>query len=316
MRRAFSLLELLAVVAILGILVGLSLPAVQQIRESARKTACQNNVRQLGIAALNYESAKSVYPPGQLCPVPQVGVFPDFMSNQLIGHLGFLLPYLESESHVQSFQSQNWNVNAYGPAWILNPTLLSNSNSSISSLKCPSDQMESPQLVVVSVVPLADSDTVDYVAVNTDDNYLGWTNYLGCSGDVLKSGNFQRQKGVFFARSKIKSRDILDGFSSTIFFGELIGGTKNFFGDILGQAKKRHSFLSNGLGCKYGFFEGIELFTNEDESLFCYSSRHTGHIAYFSFGDGSTRGIPRSIDLDLLANLMTRNGGEVTELEW
>ena len=54
----FSLVELLAVVAILGTLVSLSLPAVQQARESARRAACGSNLRQMGIAILNYESAR------------------------------------------------------------------------------------------------------------------------------------------------------------------------------------------------------------------------------------------------------------------
>ncbi len=89
-RHGFTLVELLVVIAIVATLIGMLLPAVQSAREAARRTACQNNLRQLGLASLNYENAKKHFPPSALA-VAEAGKAP--WSGQAA-----MLPFMEGDT--------------------------------------------------------------------------------------------------------------------------------------------------------------------------------------------------------------------------
>ena len=91
-RAAFTLVELLVVITIIGILIALLLPAVQAAREAARRSQCCNNLKQIGLAAHNFENAMRRFPPGYLGPIPQAAYS---YGGQQVGCLAFLLPYLE-----------------------------------------------------------------------------------------------------------------------------------------------------------------------------------------------------------------------------
>src|SRR3954464_1279017 len=119
-QNGFTLVELLVVIAIIGILVALLLPAVQAAREAARRTQCVNNLKQLGLALLNYESAKKCLPPGQLAefaaPDPPNKKYGNYFSVQVQ-----LLSYFEEENVRQLFQltfnpadPDPWNAYVYG----------------------------------------------------------------------------------------------------------------------------------------------------------------------------------------------------------
>ncbi len=111
-RSGFTLVELLVVIAIIGILVGLLLPAVQQAREAARRMSCQNNLKQIALAAHNFESAHKKLPPGYIydpslgTPVsPGTSYTDNFTHHTFVGHLAFLLPFMEQQTVYQPFAS-------------------------------------------------------------------------------------------------------------------------------------------------------------------------------------------------------------------
>ncbi|WP_169975832.1 DUF1559 family PulG-like putative transporter [Tautonia rosea] len=108
-RQGFTLIELLVVIAIIGVLIALLLPAVQSAREAARRAQCTNNLKQLGLAMANYESANSSLPPTMICyaPSPLGG---DNAGQQWSVH-SRLLPFLELGT---IYNTINWN---FGERW-------------------------------------------------------------------------------------------------------------------------------------------------------------------------------------------------------
>jgi len=106
-RRGFTLVELLVVIAIIGTLVGLLLPAVQSAREAARRSSCQNNMKQLGLGILNYESTNKTLPPGN--------------DQRFNGMHWRMLPYMEETNVHQSYDNGNYGTGASwwasGVAW-------------------------------------------------------------------------------------------------------------------------------------------------------------------------------------------------------
>jgi len=96
-RNAFTLVELLVCIAIIGILIGMMLPATRSVREAARRTECLNNLRQIGLATLNYEEAHTKFPAATgIASLGGVG-----SSDKLSGFVA-ILPFLEQSDHYQT----------------------------------------------------------------------------------------------------------------------------------------------------------------------------------------------------------------------
>lgn len=105
LRRGFTLVELLVVIAIIGILIGMLLPAVQQVREAARRTTCSNNIRQLALAVHSYESAR------QRFPVNQIGAGAPTSGGFAAGYYSWMVPVLPFIEQQNVFNQFDLTVN-------------------------------------------------------------------------------------------------------------------------------------------------------------------------------------------------------------
>src|SRR5438128_398037 len=147
-RGAFTLIELLVVIAIIGVLVGLLLPAVQKVREAANRMSCANNLKQIALAAHNYESAYQKLPPGFLGTFPDPGVDPmPTYDAQFVGCLAYLLPYVEQDNTYRTMTADlpgdYLSVAKRYPGWWNYPSAVSASFTKVKTYLCPSDKAES-----------------------------------------------------------------------------------------------------------------------------------------------------------------------------
>jgi prepilin-type N-terminal cleavage/methylation domain-containing protein len=223
-RGAFTLIELLVVIAIIAILIGLLLPAVQKVREAAARMQCQNNLKQLGLACHNYESAYGNLPPGYYGPIPNATTTRN--NVQYIGLIPSLLPYVEQENIYRQIVT-NWGLDQLGPNWWLNGANWTVAHTRVKIFLCPSDdpyRSRDGTGVTSHFFNFNGNPGFAYVAdtfPNTVSSTLGRSNYGGIPG-TMGEGNhpmFGRYQGVFTNRSKQKIATITDGSSNTLMLG-------------------------------------------------------------------------------------------------
>jgi prepilin-type N-terminal cleavage/methylation domain-containing protein/prepilin-type processing-associated H-X9-DG protein len=140
-RRGFTLIELLVVIAIIAVLIALLLPAVQSAREAARRIQCTNNLKQIGLAFANYESANGAFPLGAMVAVSGVPTDANTAWNQQVGNNGvswiaLVLPYLEQ---APVFNSINFLIHITDPSGLAQPDFATAWYTKLNTLQCPSD---------------------------------------------------------------------------------------------------------------------------------------------------------------------------------
>jgi prepilin-type N-terminal cleavage/methylation domain-containing protein/prepilin-type processing-associated H-X9-DG protein len=193
-RTGFTLIELMVVVAIIAILIAMLLPAVQQARETSRRIACSNNLRQLGIALHNFHSTWQRFPPGRGDPLP--GVFSPF---------AYLLEHVEQTSvrQVIDFKQAPTTFSVAGGVVYDGTVNLPAAKARHSVLQCPSDPLSG----------------------GVPGSEFGSTNYAANAGSGLKQwGSLTDADGVFFKGSLIGLRDITDGSTQTVAMSERLNG--------------------------------------------------------------------------------------------
>jgi prepilin-type N-terminal cleavage/methylation domain-containing protein len=294
-KSAFTLVELLVVIAIIGILIGMLLPAVQSVREAARRIQCANNCRQIGLAALNYESAHMHFPPGW-----STGVENDPLAEPGWGWSAHLLPYMEQNN---VFDLINLSVAIDDP---FHENII---QTRMPVFICPSDP--SDEILNLDSHIEHDDDDDDHYVAHADDHSHGelWvsrSNYSGCFGNIEIEDSPLRGNGVFFANSEVTFGEMTDGSSSTIMVGERL----NRLGAIswVGMVPEVDEPFARIVAI-------TDHSPNDHHMHFAdFRSEHTGGVNV-TLGDGSTHFVSDTIDEPVYQSLGSRNGGEVASIQ-
>ena len=239
-KRAFTLVELLVVVAIIGVLIALLLPAVQAAREAARRMQCSNNVKQLSLSLHNYHDVQGFFPAGaqrnfrRLGTTAVVDVEPmdNVVGARLSGFIA-LLPYNE-----QSALYDKINSNDYAYAWNDSSPVVSGGltkNDGTISLDSNVQGVNNPVVTRLAAL-FCPSDNRAYVSTDT---MTGRTSYRFCYGDfpVYMSADLTTKlttRGAMGINGWMNMSGLKDGTSNTAVFSERVISTGTYDRDIRG----------------------------------------------------------------------------------
>jgi prepilin-type N-terminal cleavage/methylation domain-containing protein/prepilin-type processing-associated H-X9-DG protein len=321
-RRGFTLVELLVVIAILGILIALLLPAVQAARESARRTQCINNLKQIGLAFQNYHDNQKRYPtggtwpwevtplrhsprnelpPGATAPNINFGPFGPGWSVQI-------LPFMEQEALYEAATNAQ--------------TALVIRDRPVMYFICPSRRagMAVNQTVTPSSTATAANALMDYATATPGDAPNTWDQFwYGHVWDVNFGTNLPNYRGII-VRSAIGRHttvaDVLDGTTNTLLAGEKFLQPRNYaIGDWHDDSGYSDGWDPDVV--RYTAFQPLKDTNNPSAALlgptapqqgYQFGGAHAGGMNSL-MGDGSVRVIRYSIPLQLFNNLGNRRDG-------
>ncbi len=326
-NKGFTLIELLVVIAIIAVLVSMLLPAVQQAREAARRTQCKNNLKQIGVALHNYNTAIGVFPPGYVDRNGDPNSTPDNDQGPGWGWAAFLLPYMD-QGNVYDQIDFKQGV-GLGP----NAQL---SQIAMTCFQCPSDGFQ-------QAFSVYDSSFGTPLTTVAHSNYVGCNGWIECfngacgnpqpgpGADGL-SGTFgQAGVGAFYRNSRTSAVRFRDGLSNTIIVGERSSNhsPSTWTGAVTGgrcpawmatQPPAPYSLPPGPAYDNADFGEALIFahcnathLPNADFPVYdpdTFYSFHSGG-AQFLFGDGSVRFISSNVDGPTYQHLATIAGGEV-----
>jgi type II secretory pathway pseudopilin PulG len=308
------LVELLVVIAIVAGLVALMLPAIQAARDSARRVQCSNNLRQIGLALLNYHGAQGHFPSGNVATTAGVCTGgqqygQDLASEDRANWAILILPYLEEDSLYEQYDQSRPNED---------PTNQLVRETAVPTYVCPSDPRATP-LVVPAMGPAA--------SWNMNVPY-GIGSYRGVSGrsdgheyldNTLVTSYPREWRGVLHMVGILdlkpeRSGTIADGMSRTFMVGESVTRTRPEFGTLWAYS---FSFYSLSAGTPqsrtlWGDYELCQQTGGTGNSYPCRRAWGSGHLGGVNFVmcDGSVHTVSADIDMELFASLCSIAGHE------
>ncbi len=330
-RKGFTLIEMLCVIAIIGALLSIAIPAVQDIRETVRQTSCRNNLRQIALAAHAFEAGNRRLPPGTLGFDEVLEVTRDqadewlhdssspihWKKAQHSSSLVLLLPYLEQKNVHDELPEVAINFrqlyDGTDGSWIGDiPSVADAMGIRIPIFECPSDSYsnlaDETEVFVASqpgyVTDIAQSrDTIMVAPIPASESNFASGSYFGCAG--AHSGGLQpdralrRFRGIMSCRERIPLDRVVDGTSNTVMYGESVGHI------IDHQRAAFFPWMFGGLLRGRGPNPWMQTFSPGGDFLLFGDSEYSAFVSFgskhptvnLSLGDGSVRAQSREVDL-------------------
>jgi len=333
-KRAFTLIELLVVIAIIAVLIGLLLPAVQKVREAANRMSCSNNLKQIALAAHNYDAAFQKLPPGT--------------DGRLIGPCVRLLPYLEQNAQYGLYIFDvipaydpvlggggiaYYSIYNAGPQWdqpnqtnrprsngtdvVPRPPAIYGCEGNFKVFRCPSAPAPEETTTVLLAVNYLNGGVGNFdgfwgpigifagghtFSSAPGRDVVGRSNYLPVAGECRNFAPYNIYFGLEHFNSKTTIGRVPDGTSNTLLFGEYAGG----YHDWKGSGGIPAGWMTGHWSCGFNYScFGLDTNINltpmtdplgQEHGWWSYGSEHAGGLIQFAYADGHVQKISPQVD--------------------